>query len=662
MYLGNALLGERYQQATHPVIHTLMALLSGSLAAMKAMPAIAHGLLLGAVFLLLRPFAPGRDLLAAAAALVIVFYPISADQTFYVVGSHPVWGLAIACYGLFCFLRGWSTAAPRGTLLVAAAGLLCVVATMTSPLLALAVFAPVLWVAVALIVQPGPARPRSRTLGELLLLCVPIAVVLARGIGTNNYSSKQPDRIVVSIDNVLPALGYAFDRILVPLQTGYILIAVLTVALVAVAALLLRYRRPGAEPVAIDFATPLMVLVLSALVFAPNITMVEDYLRSRYVVAPFIAGLLSLMIVVLQLTRKQRGLSRFLTVSLLAVAIAEVPVTAAIIDKTWRPQFTTQRDWGEALLADHGSWPDDATVLFILEPGHKAPNPWWTQPVAKYLTGSMDLFLVVEAVDRIQSALIGEVEDPRAVFLRERLRWDEASGRLEGTNPLYVYIRQSREEPFTLGPLVIVRGAQEASVLPPGARPGSDPVRAVDPLAGTCSEDAEEAGLMLFVGNRSDASGRAFGQLVDGPHSWHFDGDDKEVIVPPLETGQPFELSFRLLPDENPAVRAPYSDTYPPMPLITETPRGVLVIYHQGETFRIVHQGEVKTQWLATGAADGVEISIQGRQGCRLILSVNGKMLGVLPFNTIMSPWTLGRGFKRRFWSGRVKEWRLLTQ
>ena len=67
--------------------------------------------------------------------------------------------------------------------------------------------------------------------------------------------------------------------------------------------------------------------------------------------------------------------------------------------------------------------------------------------------------------------------------------------------------------------------------------------------------------------------------------------------------------------------------------------------------------GRLRTRWRVVEDLEGVEMSIYGRQGCRMVLSLDGKMLDFLPMETMLPNWTLG-GNKERYWSGEIENWR----
>jgi hypothetical protein len=54
---------------------------------------------------------------------------------------------------------------------------------------------------------------------------------------------------------------------------------------------------------------------------------------------------------------------------------------------------------------------------------------------------------------------------------------------------------------------------------------------------------------------------------------------------------------------------------------------------------------------------EGLDVNIYGRQWCRMVLSLNGKVLDFLPGEVLLSDWTLGKGIKQRFWTGKVEDW-----
>jgi hypothetical protein len=73
MWVGQSLLGQPRPYPPQPLIYVMMDALAPSVALVKALPLIAHGLLVGAIFLLLRQFSQGPLLQKIAIRLYILF-------------------------------------------------------------------------------------------------------------------------------------------------------------------------------------------------------------------------------------------------------------------------------------------------------------------------------------------------------------------------------------------------------------------------------------------------------------------------------------------------------------------------------------------------------------------------------------------------------------
>lgn len=667
MWVGQSLLGQPRPYPPQPVIYVMMDALAPSLALIKVLPLIAHGLLVGAIFLLLRQFSEG-PLIPGLLALTVSFYPVSAEQTFYIIGSHPVWGVTLALYALYCFWKGCWERTPARYLYIGMSGILALLATLSSSMAVLVVIAPLLWLALSMLPVSGSEPKQYRPSGWQLLvyailLLIPLMIMLNRGLLRNVYSEGgDQQRINVSVDNVLPALQHAAELVAAPLQSWYLLILVALLFLSVSISWLWRVRQPVTGSTRLpDLRIPLMALVLSALVFAPNIAVSEGFLRSRYVVAAYIAAMVAVAAAGIQLVEgRGRVFSTGLALLLMAIVGVEIHRTQEIIRERWGGQLVTYNAMLKAVEQEKDKWPPNASVIFVIEPGSKAPAPWWTTPTVRFFSGNDSLFAMIAATDMMRTALaignqaIDGRRDKVVEDLVTHVRRAEGTG-LEGEYPLFVYTRAGPEDAFSASPLLVFNGShlQEALTFETGAIPTSGSAKAESSPVDLFSARCEQIdGFPIFGGPAPTADDVPSMELIDGPHAWTLErGETVSVEVEPAE-GELFLLEFRIRASRNEPGDAGIS-----RPLHARAGRDKLQVTQRQGVYTVSHSRGSWRWWRTRETPTGIEMSIYGRQGCRMVLSLNGKMIDLLPSDTMPTKWILGSK-KEPYWSGQIEDWR----
>ena len=73
-------------------------------------------------------------------------------------------------------------------------------------------------------------------------------------------------------------------------------------------------------------------------------------------------------------------------------------------------------------------------------------------------------------------------------------------------------------------------------------------------------------------------------------------------------------------------------------------------IYQTVDGFTVTEKG-TNHQWLVE-YEDEVRIGMKGIEGCMISLWVNEEYMGDFKNPNIKGKWTIGRGFKERYWTG----------
>jgi len=653
LWVGRVLLGDP-MTFTHPVLHAIIAAFADSLVLIKLIPLVGQGLLAVAIYLILSQFSSHRWL-TSILALTVLFYPVSPTQTFYVIGAHPTFGIAFGLYALYFFWKGWHAQGMQSYLLVALSGLFALTSSMTSPMCPLVAMAPLLWLSVAVVADRKVAWRSKRVLLQGGLLTIPLAIKIYDGLLLNAYTARGQDRVDPAVDNVIPALLNAFDVIATPLENWFVLLPAVLVllALLWAGRGVIKTSTPR-----IDWRLPLMAVILSALVFAPNIAVSEEYLRSRYLFAPFVAGMVGLVAVILQLIDDAPRVARtVIAVLLMGLLLGESGWAYQRNDRVLGIQVRNYDAAMETAERERGNWPADAMVVFVVESGTKTPAPWWTTPMVNYFAGTDDVYAIVIGGDQLRAGLVGETfvggkRNMTAHSLQRYVQIEQGVG-IKGERPLFIYTRGGEEEQFEPAPLTVVVNSKEAVTVDHGQTPDKARRAGIDLFSESCEPIP---GFVAFAAAAPAPAAEPALQLMASARSWAFEGSGTDTLSLSAQPGDLFALEFTLRTREPEKITRSRS----PIAVLARSGKERFLVDNRQELFVIDYRGLTgrwRTLWPYDHSVGELEVSIFGRQGCRVMLSLDGAMLSFLPSESLITDWTLG-GLGDRLWTGDVEDWR----
>ncbi|SDB37134.1 hypothetical protein [Bauldia litoralis] len=679
LWIYQSLINEPGPYPTQPVLHYVINIIgsSGSLLLVKLLPLVVIGLLATIIALSLAS-ATRCFFYSIICSFLIALYPAFTDQTFYVIGTHPTFGVMLGLTSLYVYWLGWHRNGIWHYLLLASASLLSVLAALSSAMLTLATVAPLAWLIILTLTSRNGRTNVIPFLARLVLAAIPLAYHLHRGMFRSVYGAVgASDRLNVSVDNILPSLTNAIETLLRPWHSGLsiLIVGAIVVALVAIAFFILL--RSGRRPLPDDDAghpvkrlpavqMALMSLALSALAFGPNVAVAPDNFRTRYIVAPFVAAAMAVVLLlwVAFVEAWQKARVPVAVVDTLKLISAGAVILFAFEAHVLRHdlfggELLTFQKVQETALSESANWPEDAQVLFAVpldaalyswrSPSFGLPNNLYTNASLRQLTGSPSLQATIASTEWLRniagSSMAEHDEGRRSAFLRLL----KPLG-LSARKPLFAYTWEgSKESGFELHPLVIWTGPDESYRVPAGTTPRLAEPTASKMFDAQCSALEEP---YLLAGTLSEAADRVEG--VDGA-SWTFDGQSSIPMEVEIGAGEDAFLSFSVVATEFVTTQRGISATYPPMPLTGPN----LSVFQVGDKLTL-HAGSRREELQRITVDDGTaKVGFLGREGCRYLLLVDDIMVGVLEGQALSGSWTLGKGVAQRYWTGRIEDWRL---
>jgi hypothetical protein len=638
----------------------------------KLLPIAMIGLL--AVMMALTIFTATRSITYSFFwSLLIVLYPVSTDQTFYVIGTHPTFGVALGLLSLNLFWLGWLSRGIREFSLLASSALVALAAALSSPMLTLATVAPPAWLILLALMRQRDIRPRE-LLARLALVSLPLAFHLHRGMFRNVYTEGGDSRINISADNILPSLVNVAKAMLRPWEDQMFLVAGLSIVAVAAILTAIGLFRAGrgdavipANQEALSYAMTiaLMAIVLGALAYGPNVAVEPRYARTRYVVAPLVCVAVAMALVIWYLAqRKGTKAPWYLAGGFAALAVA-TSVLFALQAHTLRNELYAKyllsfQKVSDVVRREARHWPDNAQLLFAVPPGTAIYSwrrpPWniWSTRSLRLLSGKPHIVATFAATDWLRTAASISPSPWAGTTTAAAISTSLAAIDLSANAPLYAYTWDGAESSrFVRRPLAYFIG-EEASLVRRG-KPAIAATPADLSLFDASCAPVEEP--YLYSGLMVDRLAPPSLSTIAPPASWSFDGQSLAVETVAIEPGQRFLLSFTIAASGPVPPEHSFSRTYPPMPM-----RGpALSIYQRERKLDIVINAPAPLRWSVSD--NGVhEITLSGREGCRSALLVDGQMVGVVDGMTVGGRWVLGRGIQERYWNGRIEDWRVLVE
>lgn len=651
LWLPPALLGNPVPYPTQPLMHGIIGVTgaTGAMIAVKLISLLSIALCGGGAYLCLH-YITKQKTASCLSAIFISLYPVSVDQTFYVIGSHPTFATMLALFSLYCFLIARDVWSVRAFILIGFSSFLALLTVLSSPMFALGSFLPALWLAIDVTFHWKRWLSERKRLAIFVALAIaPVLVHIAMGMFQNVYSASGDTRIDPALSNAVPGLTFAFEAVLTPFGQP-VLLSVVAMILIGMIAILI-WRQNGILTnllAALPFA--LMMLIFSAVVFAPNIAVNENFLRSRYIVAPFVAAALMIGMFAIILARSRAWSALGLNI-LLGVGISGAVLAAhAQIYERYGGELASYHAV-RAVVSDRGEeWPDNSNILFVSLPStkpHTAQSGRSRSATVgiSYLAGKPLLAAVSPShVVRAQLSLNGTSADE--LRLEERF----AAAGLRANSPLFVYVQDPITGAFEAMPMLLMSSTSVGALIHPGESPSAVDMSFIDIFDVNC---APLPGFLAFADSRISS--------IDEPHSFHrlverFEFDGQNYIEQPLALAdrELFRLRLSLRAAELPEVRPGVSRVHPSMPFRGTGLAGSLSAFQSGDVYSFLYDGDARRMWRSGPASSESSVELYGRQGCRIILILNGTMTDVLPSGVAPDHWLLGKGIQERFWRGSV--------
>lgn len=630
IYLGRAALGEPIEAGRlgNVALINLVGTTTSSVIAPKllALAALATTAALGARLLM----AEGRSTLVAVVfAVFAVLYPISPEPGVFVAGSHPFFAAPFILGGLLV-VRGLSDWPPLGrAVAIICAQVLVTVAAFMSATAALVTLAPALWV--LLLCRIAGVRFRTAlvdfTTAVIGFGLAAVTVFDYHYSGLEGWVDTSPGPVA---SNIVQGLGLAAR----PMVEGGLAGGLMLIALLTMVALTswqrLRHRGDAmrgrlGRP---DLRDSSLLLIASGLAFGPGLA-VAGY-SSRYVALAGVLALLSVGVVIARSVGGRLSHPRWLTLAGTALICTSVVLGNDLREITYGQQLRVHQEIISLIDAEGGRWEEDAQVVIVAAGKGALPTAGfnhWSTWYLRWLTRSPNLIGLVGREEWLDDEPVVEQYSDHSPYdyweiidgVSRRIRMRG----LEANRPTYAYRLPGDRE---ADPITFV--ADEVNWIFPG-----DPLSEPRPSPNNCTDER-----ILWPRSSSPTA------LVDSTHLDYYDLEASDPQTFRLVEGSE-EVVITFAPSA--AGEDAYTDTSPPMPLLTDQ----VAVYQLDGAFRVADR-IAETDWLVP---DVEALKLQfTTDGCSVWISANGQVLGALAGNALPAQWTLGAGFLQRTWEGRA--------
>lgn len=432
----------------------------------------------------------------------------------------------------------------------------------------------------------------------------------------------------------------------------------IVLGLVAVAAAILLYwslRRRDERTVAIwtpGWVFPIALLFASALSFAPTLPVVSFALRYFEFPGPLgLWGGLSLAAYLIhRLNRKP------LTIAFQAILAGTIAgwslMNYQIIQERFGPADRLARALDNSLREEAIKWPYQSQILIELDAATSYMN-WgtnhWSTWELRYRALRPDVIgLIGYPRHMIVDPFVDEWTPSGSEFSRVNSdgRWERIRMKgLERDRPTFVYRYVPGRGLKPLEGILLDYIGEGVELIPYGTRP--EQVAVLD--EGAICEAVPEIDNWAVYHIAGQTSELTLPEASDRV----FDGSEATVLDINSEEFQSFALTLKLVSGEGElAFDTPYSNSYPPMPLLW---RPLRIDQRSADQFNITLGDQIIRARVKKGEA--LRLRLTGKRGCRMTLRVNDDTIRLLGGEWLSSqPLELGRGFKNRFWKGRIED------
>ncbi len=657
IYIGRALAGDPIEVPANWLHYKLLyslASLGGPLL-VKLVPPVVFGASLAITFSILKKLS-GSPIVAFSFAMIVVFHPVSQDQSFFLSGGHP----ATAALAMLVFLRlhlahlnlGLTGNLKDNSLLMTGQLFALFIASVLSPVFSLA---PFLGIAAALnLVLLGPRTSFHQVriaFGICMLLAVLLAIYQLPNI-TNYHYANEADLVAYMPQQIVTNLIEAIEFMLVkPFDNMRFILALYGAVILAVVIFAWRYSRGNQSYISQDnqpaknivIGVALITLMAAAVTFGPSSILTRFV--SRYAYAPSMFGLLLVAILLarpaarlLLATPRRRLMPLFLILAVIPFIHyfyqartfiapyleAHALIKNAVADETWSPN-----DQILVLLPNH---------LPISSRGFNHWSTWYL----RILTGQRDMIGLIGSEKMIadlyqNGPYVASYADHGSPY------WGKRNGQkrrlrmvgLESDRKIHFFRSATPEGSLELQPIRFW-GAEE---------------KGVKNLSATtlCNASNFQDGLDIYTGRAPTSD---VDEVLYSRKNLHFNGENSETISIDVSEHGPVSI-FITLYSANSAPPLPdkYNATSPHMPLVSP----VISIYEKSGEFQIAsHSGDLDLR-IPKGEGNRLSLSILGCEGGAAFMFGNGTFLGVTINPTLSGDWKFGKGFKQRYWTGTIE-------
>lgn len=616
-------------------------------------------------------------ILSLALAIALMSYPVALDQNYFIIGAHPQFGVLTLFAGIYCLLKGPFSESSFFTLKSLAAVLLaaaCFIASArSSPTFIL--MPAILMATITIMVLGDGFRSKfdHRHIWAGIVLSANSSFLVLGGF--DYHYSATIGWMDPSVDQITQNLFIALSFVLhAPVQdkTWFQIIIGLGVFLclvLACFALQQRMKSGSRENAVMGRVLFLGFLVVcAAFLFGPG-SITTKYL-SRYVIAPY--SVMALMLGCL-IGWSYQSISSQFGILYRAAILSSFGLVAVctiwVAGNDTRAVITPYQDSHAIIIAalePYEFGPEDQIVVLLPENatastgGYNHWSTWYLRVLTKNpkvigLVGKQTMF------DPKKGAVfVDEYKDHDAIY------WTVIDGRsyrtqmmgLETDRRLFTFVPDSDgglipgdamaadqdgiARRIKFGDQVLQSNLQQ-TVVDEVCKPAQQPTGNLAWFLADRSEDIGTSIQKTFA-QVSGGSRLQFIETVFQSNSTHSKAFNVNV-----DRGELVRIELTIRPQDIDAGEASYSDTYPPMPLLSPA----IAIYHVGRGFQILTREEPSQSYnVSLLAGEDMNLEIIGCEGGQAAIFFGSEMIGTISRFTPSGDWVLGKGFLNRSWDG----------
>ena len=604
------------------------------------------------------------------AALVAVFlmqYPVSADQNFFLTGSHPTAGLVFVIIYLLLanrmFLSRETDSFSIQLTSIIMQGTCLIIASYVSPVFTLAtllvVFSTLFFVIGKLF------RGEFKYHCIILLVFSSVPAVIYKVLYTSYHYAKIEGWTKIDLQQILFNLSIALQYVFLRPAEDYFIFKWIYIAiigsLIALLIIFLLKRKStffklcNSEFLAMSSA----LFIASILSFGP-VSIVTSFLP-RYTMASFVLGGMLIFLILGKVifyshsvARNEVILKQICLFSICAFALTALINNIIVTQKNYQPLITGYQSIKTHIQAR--KWNDDDQIIMILPKGELTStfglNHWSTWYLRILSKNSNIIGLVGNFNDRLHlgkhDVFVEEYTDYSSEYV-ENITSKASRIRMKGLErDRATYAYSPNKDGKLVSKSFIYWNKDEIKTIPPGGR--MDNVFDLQPIKFLCQSDFFENNFLVTL-------------TPELPHNLSLQNQVSEVFTTypksiykraiSSTTGEIIQVDLEIsyTADQSIKTAKPYGNTYPPMPLLTPG----LAIYAYPNSIEIVERDGILKQRLEFLPDSPLKVSILGCSGGAGFLFIDNQFFGALQNPFEHGEWTFGKGFLDRHWAGTIK-------